>query len=125
MLPDRSSVDYCPLVTIGASYPGFLSAMFRLLHSDVVDMAYASSAPLLMYAQVTDNREYYNIVTRVANRSSPGCARAVKKPFADIDALIADSPSLVDAAMAVGVCAGEDRELLPKAFETVKDLGRG
>ena len=125
MLPDRSSVDYCPLVTIGASYSGFLSAMFRLLHSDVVYMAYASSALLLMYAQVTDNREYYNIVTRVANRSSPGCARAVKKPFADIDALIADSPSLVDAAMAVGVCAGEDRELLPKAFEKVEDLGRG
>jgi hypothetical protein len=80
VLPDRSSVDYCPLVTIGASYPGFLSAMFRLLHSDVVDMAYASSAPLLMYAQVTDNREYYDIDTRAADWSSPGCARAVKKP---------------------------------------------
>jgi hypothetical protein len=54
--------------------------MFRLLHSDVVDMAYASSAPLLMYAQVTDNREYYDIDTRAADWSSPGCARAVKKP---------------------------------------------
>ena len=123
--PDRTSIDYCPLVTVGASYPGFLSAMFRLLHSDVVDMAYASSAPLLMYAQETDNREYYDIVTRAADRSSPGCAAAVKKTFTDIDALIVDSSSLVDAARAVGVCTGEDGELLPKAFETVEDLAEG
>ena len=34
-------------------------------------------------------------------------------------------PSLVDAAMAVGVCANEDGELLPKAFETVEDLAEG
>ncbi len=27
--------------------------------------------------------------------------------------------------MAVWVCAGEDGELLPKAFETVKDLAEG
>jgi hypothetical protein len=122
---NRYSADYCPLITIGASYPGFLSAMLRLLHSDVVDMAYASSAPLLMYAQVTDNREYYDIVTRAADRSSPGCAHAVKTTLTEVDELIMDMGSLVDAAHAVGVCAGKNGELLPKAFESNKDLAEG
>ena len=120
--PHRSSKKYCPLITIGASYPGFLSAMFRLLHSDVVDMAYASSAPLLMYAQVTDNREYYNIVTRAAERASPGCAHAVKMTFTEVDQLILDSPTVDDAALAVGVCAGNQ---LPVALNTTKDLAEG
>jgi hypothetical protein len=122
---DRKSSDYCPFIAVGASYPGFLSAMFRLLHGDVVDMSYASSAPLLMYAQVTDNREYYDIVTRAADRSSPGCANAVRATFEGVDELIMDSSSVLDAARAVGVCTGEHGELLPKAFATTKDLKDG
>jgi hypothetical protein len=29
---DRSSKDYCPLLTVGGSYPGFLAASMRLLY---------------------------------------------------------------------------------------------
>mmetsp|Transcript_16277 Transcript_16277/g.23639 ORF Transcript_16277/g.23639 Transcript_16277/m.23639 type:complete len:137 (+) Transcript_16277:745-1155(+) len=34
---------------LGGSYPGFLSAMMRFLHPGVVDIGYASSAPLPLY----------------------------------------------------------------------------
>lgn len=76
---DRTSKKYCPVVTIGASYPGFLSTMMRLLHPDVVDIGYASSAPLHIYAQSVDQYAYYNKITAIAERSSAGCAEAVKK----------------------------------------------
>ena len=47
--PHRDSPNYCPIVTVGASYPGFLSFLFRIVHGDFVDISYASSAPLYMY----------------------------------------------------------------------------
>ncbi len=40
---NRSSKNYCPVITVGGSYPGFLSAMFRLVYPDFVDISYASS----------------------------------------------------------------------------------
>ena len=42
----------CPAVAIGGSYPGFLAAMMRIRYPNVVDMAYAASAPLRFYSQV-------------------------------------------------------------------------
>ena len=42
---------YCPVLVIGASYSGFLAAMMRMRYPAVVDMAYASSAPLKFYSQ--------------------------------------------------------------------------
>ena len=42
---------YCPVLVIGGSYPGFLAAMMRMRYPAVVDMAYASSAPLKFYSQ--------------------------------------------------------------------------
>jgi hypothetical protein len=59
------------------------------------------------------------MVTRVANRSSPGWASAVKAMFKEVDQLVMDSPSLISAARVVGVCAGKGWwGLLPKAFAT-------
>lgn len=43
---DRTSPVYCPVMTFGGSYPGFLSFALRFRYGDYVDAAYASSAPL-------------------------------------------------------------------------------
>ena len=43
---ERGDAAYCPVITIGGSYPGFLSAMARLRYPAVVDGAYAAAAPL-------------------------------------------------------------------------------
>jgi hypothetical protein len=51
---DRSSPNYCPVITFGGSYPDFLSAILRLVYPDYVDGSYASSAPLKLYDQSTD-----------------------------------------------------------------------
>lgn len=67
-----SKQQYCPVVTVGGSYPGFLSAMFRLAYADFVDISYASSAPLKLYDQSTNQNVYYDIVTKAAERESEG-----------------------------------------------------
>ena len=48
---ERGTAGYCPVVTIGGSYPGWLSAMLRLRYPAVVDGAYSASAPMLFYSQ--------------------------------------------------------------------------
>jgi pimeloyl-ACP methyl ester carboxylesterase len=117
--PDRSSPTYCPFITIGASYPGFLSAMFRLLHSDVVDAAYASSAPLYMYAQQTDPNIFYDIVTAAAERASPGCVHSVKNTLLDVLDEINQAKTLKQAAAGAGVCPSS----IPDDVTTRKMLG--
>ena len=51
----------CPVITVGGSYPGWLSAMMRLRYPEVVDMAYAGSAPMLFYSQLVDQAAYYKV----------------------------------------------------------------
>ena len=75
------TANYCPVITFGGSYPGFLSAMMRLRYPAVVDMAYAASAPLTFYAQGVDQYAYYAKVTASAERSLPGCTTAARTAF--------------------------------------------
>jgi len=72
----RNGSPRCPVVTIGGSYPGWLSAMMRLRYPAVVDAAYAGSAPMNFYAQAVDPYAYYKVVTDSAGRALPGCPEA-------------------------------------------------
>jgi pimeloyl-ACP methyl ester carboxylesterase len=74
----RGTEGYCPVITIGGSYPGWLSAMARLRYPAVVDFAYSASAPMLFYAQEVDQYAYYEVVTNSAEKSVEGCASAVR-----------------------------------------------
>jgi pimeloyl-ACP methyl ester carboxylesterase len=64
----KTSAKYCPVITVGGSYPGFLSAMMRLNYPDIIDIAYASSAPLKLYEHTSDfdSNGYYDFVTKVS-----------------------------------------------------------
>ena len=74
-----SNNSSCPVVTIGGSYPGFLSAMARVVFPQDIDMAYAASAPMAFYSQtISSPTAYYDHITAVAERAVPGCAAAVK-----------------------------------------------
>lgn len=116
--PDRTSQKYCPIITVGASYPGFLSFLFRIVHGDFVDIAYASSAPLLMYAQVTSPNAYYDIVTSANDRIVPGCSNAVRRTMEDMEKIIDESSSLENAAKNIGVCPHS----LPRHISTKDEL---
>lgn len=94
----RGTPGYCPVLTIGGSYPGFLSAMMRLRYPAVVDMAYAASAPMKFYSQQVGQYDYYTRVTESAERSLPGCQSAVLEAFVKLEDLFAASSfqTLVD-----------------------------
>jgi hypothetical protein len=100
---DKFSKDYCPVVTIGGSYPGWLAAMARVLFPHKVDMAYAASAPMTFYSQRVDQYDYYNLITTVAEDTLPGCADGVRAALYEVRDWILNGH--YDEG-SVGVCAG-------------------
>ena len=112
---DRSSPHYCPVITVGGSYPGFLSAMLRLVYPNVIDIAYASSAPLHLYAQQVHSADYYEFVTEIAEKASKGCAAATKSGLHEISTLIGTSNiPFTDMAELMGIC----RHTIPGYIQT-------
>ena len=79
---ERGSGPRCPAITVGGSYPGWLSAMMRLRYPAVVDMAWAASAPMGFYAQSVNQYSYYARVTESAARANPKCPAAVRGALA-------------------------------------------
>ena len=72
-----SGKGYCPVITFGGSYPGWMSAMMRLRYPGVVDGAYAASAPMRFYSQEVSQYAYYEVVTSSARRVDAKCPAAV------------------------------------------------
>jgi Serine carboxypeptidase S28 len=103
---DKASKDYCPTMTVGASYPGFLSALLRIVHPDRVDISYASSAPLNLYSlDVSSPNLYFDLVTRVADIVSSGCAKAVKDVLLEVHRTILGSDDFLSEASKMNICA--------------------
>lgn len=94
-------------VRVRRSYPGFLSALMRLHFSDVVDIGYASSAPMLLYSMDADQMGYYDKVTETADIASPGCADAVRQTLATVDSTIRTSTDFLTVAHSkLNICPG-------------------
>lgn len=100
---DRTDEDYCPIITVGASYPGFLSAIMRFVHPEVVDMSYASSAPLKLYDQSMGQYVYFDHITNVTDRDSPGCKEAQLSTMEQLSDALEDMP-IRKAAKKMGLC---------------------
>lgn len=113
----RGTAGYCPVITLGGSYPGFLSAMMRLRYPAVVDMSYAASAPLTMYAQQVDSSAYYALITASAERSLPGCTAALRAGFADLWTL--SDPK--DVTRALGLCEPLPSYISAGGLTTLRD----
>jgi hypothetical protein len=82
-----------PVLTIGGSYPGWLSAMMRIRYPEVVDFAYAASAPMRFYSQDVQQYAYYEVITKSAEKASPGCAASVRSMLATL--LASDKPTII------------------------------
>lgn len=111
---DRTSKKYCPLITVGGSYPGFLASIMRLLYPDVVDIGYGSSAPLKLYSQESSQFGYFDIVTSSAEKVSKGCAAAVNDTLNEIDAAIRNHSDFTVVANKLNICNGS----IPKYIDS-------
>lgn len=107
----KGTPGYCPVITIGGSYPGWLSAMARLRYPAVVDFAYSASAPMLFYAQEVDQYAYYEVVSNSAEKSVTGCSGSVRNALNMLSLLSKD-----DAVTALNIC-----EPLPDYLDDADD----
>eukprot|EP00977_Amphora_coffeiformis_P015215 scaffold4456_cov164-Amphora_coffeaeformis.AAC.2 len=119
----RGSTEYCPVVTVGGSYPGFLSVLMRTVYPGVVDMAWGSSAPLFLYSHAVEDTAYFDKVTNVAEAYSPGCTEAVRMTLRDfqMELLALDSnknKSLAQVAISLGICA----KTIPEYIDSLDTL---
>jgi hypothetical protein len=96
---------YCPVIAVGGSYPGFMSAMARLRFPESIDVAYAASAPMLFYAQQVPSQAYYQHITQVAEQALPGCAAAVQRTLANVQSFY-QHQSFRSTAHLIGICPG-------------------
>ena len=99
---DSTNENYCPVITVGGSYPGCLSALMRIRYPNVVQIAYAASAPLLYYTQTVDQYAYYSIITNSAERSLPGCSYFVRNA---IDTVLTGQYSMQEVATKLNLCS--------------------
>ena len=118
----RGHPDYCPVISVGGSYPGFLAAVLRMVHSDVIDIGYGSSAPFRLYSHHTDQYAYYDKVTATAETASPGCADAVRTTLYDAQEDIQESldEQLQDVGVTYGICRGS----IPSYIQTTSLLAQ-
>ena len=101
---DKASPEYCPIIAVGGSYPGFLSAMARFRFPDVIDISYAASAPMGFYSQEVQEADYYNHITSVAEKTIPGCSKAVRDTLHVVYQDHSDSNYI--PALEIGICPG-------------------
>ena len=101
---DKTSPQYCPVITVGGSYPGWLAAMARLVFPNYVDMAYAASAPMLFYSQQVHQQDYYNHISYVAERIHAGCRNRVQEVLHVANEILLAMPDFETLAEPLGFC---------------------
>jgi hypothetical protein len=103
--------------------------MARLRFPDIVDMAYAASAPMLFYSQqiAPANRaaaaHYYEHITVVADRTRPNCANHVRTTLSMVQhILLQELPDTFENVEDVVVALGFCRKSQPDYIRTMPIL---
>lgn len=114
----KGTKSYCPVLTVGGSYPGFLAGLMRILYPDAVDIGYASSAPFHIYSHKVSSNAYFDKITLSAENAYPGCAAAVKKTLLEADADIRSRSDndIIELASDYGLCT----DTLPAYIQTTQ-----
>ncbi|GMH77670.1 hypothetical protein TrLO_g15817 [Triparma laevis f. longispina] len=100
----KGTPTYCPVISVGGSYPGFLSFSMRLLFPQHIDASYAASAPVKFYAQQVDGEEYYDLIAKSAERSLPGCAKSIETTLSDFKESLVDLTYEEVASKLLNIC---------------------
>jgi hypothetical protein len=102
-----TSKNYCPVITVGGSYPGFMSAALRIKYPDVIDIGYAASAPMLLYSHTAPKDAYFDKVTAVSDEAVPGCAAATRTALYELHDYLSNDKmekSVKEYAEELGIC---------------------
>lgn len=92
-----------PVVVFGGSYGGSLSAYMRMSYPDIVDIALAASAPILLYDGVTDSNAFFNIVRDDFAKLDARCPDVIRAALLQVA-----KSSKTDVQMAMNLCQPTD-----------------
>jgi pimeloyl-ACP methyl ester carboxylesterase len=99
---EEYGIPQAPVVALGGSYSGKLSAYMRLKYPFLISMALASSAPIYLDSVgMTSQYAYYDVVERATTKIRPACPAVVKAAFEAYAAI--PSPSARQDAL--GLCS--------------------
>ncbi|XP_020257554.1 lysosomal Pro-X carboxypeptidase-like isoform X2 [Asparagus officinalis] len=84
-LKKNLSANNCPVIAMGGSYGGMLASWFRLKYPHIVIGAFASSAPILYFDDITPENGYLSIVTKDFQETSKSCYRTIRESWFEID----------------------------------------
>ena len=76
-----------PVIVLGGSYGGMLSAYFRFKYPNVVDAALAASAPIYLAAGLANNHSFWEIVTADFQAANEQCPTRVRNAFIELQNL--------------------------------------
>ncbi|XP_062172744.1 uncharacterized protein LOC133878226 [Alnus glutinosa] len=82
---EKLDAKHSPVIVIGGSYGGMLASWFRLKYPHVAIGAFASSAPILYFDDITPQDGYYSIVAKDFREASESCYQTIKKSWSEID----------------------------------------
>ena len=85
LLAERNATA-SPVIAVGGSLAGSLAFAIRVKYPSLVDMALASSAPILGYPGLADPYGWYAVATATAEAQAPGCSARVRDAFSALDA---------------------------------------
>ncbi|KAF4376780.1 hypothetical protein F8388_025651 [Cannabis sativa] len=77
--------QHSPIIVIGASYGGMLASWFRLKYPHIAHAAFASSAPILYFDDITPQNAYFDIVSKDFREVSESCYQTIVKSWSEID----------------------------------------
>ncbi|KAM9974791.1 hypothetical protein ACTFIW_008257 [Dictyostelium discoideum] len=99
--------EHCPVLSVGGSYGGMLTAWFRMKYPNIVDGALAASAPILSFLNTGVNPETFNKIATddFKDTSSEGtCASRIRSALNDIVTISTQSNGLAQLSKTFSVC---------------------
>ncbi|KAA8544159.1 hypothetical protein F0562_022205 [Nyssa sinensis] len=98
------SAENCPVIAIGGSYGGMLASWFRLKYPHVAFGAFASSAPILYFDDITPQNAYHVIVSKDFRDTSESCYDTIKQSWFEIDRVAAEPDGLLKLGQIFTTC---------------------
>eukprot|EP00253_Pinus_taeda_P022518 PITA_22518 len=98
------SAEDSPVVVFGGSYGGMLAAWFRLKYPHIAIGAFASSAPILYFDNITPPTSFDNTVSKDFSSESANCFNVIKKSWDVIDNLTSTSKGLKSLRKSLRIC---------------------
>uniref|UniRef100_A0A3Q3JKS7 Lysosomal Pro-X carboxypeptidase n=1 Tax=Monopterus albus TaxID=43700 RepID=A0A3Q3JKS7_MONAL len=77
--------QHSPVIAVGGSYGGMLSAWFRMKYPNIVIGALASSAPIWQFPGMVPCGDFYKIVTQDFAKSGSNCDANIRKSWKAIN----------------------------------------